>query len=542
MLGERLQPIKGNNDKNNTTKGGINQSGKTQTSLAATKISLANQQKKSAWPSQNKSTNAAIGARAQAVNTKTQSSATATKNSSAAATKTALTNQQSGSTRSVQNQSATTTASATTTNKKNEVSPPKKNWWDSVVEGAISFGNGVAEFGNDVKETVVDSAVHMKDAVVEGASDIKESWDNNFGKNSSADRSFFDKVFDFGGKVTGEVTELAYTGGAELLSGTTQIATDGISRIAGAFSPDAANKIDNFGSMTSNFIRVAGNKYADLAGEFAHGFVAGDAIEDPTAAQLFGQVAIGFIPGVDQIADIRDTIGAAIDGDQERMDSALIGWIPEVGNIGKHSDELASVAGRGYEVLKSLNPAKLADAFKKIPSLIKNPEIFETLAKNPEIFEALAKNPEIFEALAKNPDKLAELMSDPKLFRNFIDDPQYVEKSKNLSWDDNVNYYFYFDASTKDKVILKGCVYYNNKLVNNIEGQVKVERLKSTKDYSPFSSNPARESEVPLDIRYFPNWEKATLVWAKFNVKIEDKLIPSEKKELNIEALSSDIF
>jgi hypothetical protein len=500
MFDDLYKTIKGTSDKNNTTKGGSNQGRNTETSSAATKIPLAKQQKKSAWPSQNQSTNASVGARAKSTNTKTQSSAATIRNSAA--------NQQSGAMRSSQNQSTAKANKAATNNKKQEAPPRKKDWWDNLIDGAVNFGNGVADFGNDVMETVNTTVDNMGNAIVDAAGDVKESWDNNFGKNSSADRSTFDKVCDFTGKFFGEGVELVYTGGAELLSGSIQINTDAASRIAGIFSPDIAENVDTFGSLASNAVRVVGNKQADFAGEVAHGAIAGDAIEDPTTAQLVGQVAVGFIPGVDQIADVRDTIGAVISGDEERIMYASMGWIPEVGNVAKHYDELASVAGKGYKNLKSLDPSKVVDAFKKVPVLLENTEIFGTLAKNPEILELVVKNPEIIKDVAKNPDKLAEMMNNPKLLVNFINDPQYSEMSQDLTENTEItNFEFSFDKSTNNKIVLTA----KAEKKDHLDAMIATVSYYNTHGVNRKESMWGKLIKADLDPLYINDWHKVIL-------------------------------
>jgi ribosomal protein L18E len=415
---------------------------------------------------------------------------------------------------------------------------PKKGWFGSFVDGVV-------DFGKDVAGTVVDTVGNIGNATLDAVDDVKDAWDENFGKNSQDESSFTDKLWDFGGKVLGEGTELLVKSGSEVLAGGTKIVSegaasvtetfspetatkirdaggdvsnlvresgyivadiaeditysgvnafksytenmvdsvgdlgenllevgsnawegikngrtgfdiifdaagglagagteflmkntvntvasagqflvDGTSRIAEEFSPEVAEKIDTYGTMATNIYRAVGNMGAEFAGEVMHGAIAGDSVENPTVGQVIGQVAIGFIPGVDQLADLRDITGASIAKDPERMAFSLIGLIPEVGNLGKYSDELAGVLKNTPDMAKSLNNIPvLIDSFKNMPemtALIKNPEVLESLAKNSDELAELISNPKLIAELSNNPQLFETMLKEPKLMENMV--------------------------------------------------------------------------------------------------------------------------
>jgi hypothetical protein len=262
-------------------------------------------------------------------------------------------------------------------------------------------------------ENMADSVGDLGDNLLEVGSNAWEGIKNG--------RTGFDIIFDAAGGLAGAGTEFLMKSTVNTVASAGQFLVDGTSRVAEEFSPEVAEKIDTYGTMATNIYRTVGNMGAEFAGEIMHGAISGDSIENPTAGQVIGQVVIGFIPGADQLADLRDIAGASIANDPERMAFSLIGLIPEVGNLGKYSDELAGVFKHVPDMATSLGSVpKLIDSFKNMPEMT-------ALIKNPEILESLAKNSDELAELISNPKLIAELSNNPKLFETMLKEPKLIE-------------------------------------------------------------------------------------------------------------------
>ena len=107
----------------------------------------------------------------------------------------------------------------------------------------------------------------------------------------------------------------------------------------------------------------AGQPGADQegVGSFIEGAIKGDFGDNKTWSATAGQVVVGFIPVVGQIADIRDTaasIGQVIRGEEGgwvNLGAAAIGWIPGVGDAAKAAIRVGNnVADAGVEVAQGV--------------------------------------------------------------------------------------------------------------------------------------------------------------------------------------------
>ncbi|HEU4322850.1 MAG TPA: DUF4157 domain-containing protein [Roseiflexaceae bacterium] len=148
--------------------------------------------------------------------------------------------------------------------------------------------------------------------------------------------------------------------------------------------------------------------YLRINAELLEGMLAGDALQDPTALNVVGQVLIGFTP-IGWLGDARD-IGLALHrlatGEGNGVDAllALAAVVPGL-------DALKGLKG-GAKLLDHTDEATeglrlLHDALKGLPSgvaggILKNPALMEQLARNPKLLEeALRRGDEGLEALTR---------------------------------------------------------------------------------------------------------------------------------------------
>ena len=171
-------------------------------------------------------------------------------------------------------------------------------------------------------------------------------------------------------------------------------------------------------------------------GSFFEGAVLGDFTEEnQTWSKVAGQVVIGFVPGVGQVADYRDSVAAldqvwdGKDGAWGNLALAGIGWIPIGGDIAKSllrigRKELKVLRG-GEQVLKHANDVKRAEQggagfvarlrgeLVKLPGVstqtiqyVKRTE--EELAKLRRAFNN-SEREKFLKHVASDPDKVAQL-------------------------------------------------------------------------------------------------------------------------------------
>lgn len=107
---------------------------------------------------------------------------------------------------------------------------------------------------------------NVADATSEFGGDIKNAWEDTWGKNAE-ERSLIDKIWHFAGLASGEATEFSLQLGTELAAGTTNLAFQGASQLVNEISPELAEDIRDFGQNSSQAMREGGYILADIGGD-----------------------------------------------------------------------------------------------------------------------------------------------------------------------------------------------------------------------------------------------------------------------------------
>ena len=144
--------------------------------------------------------------------------------------------------------------------------------------------------------------------------------------------------------------------------------------------------------------------YLRISGELLEGMIAGDALQNPTAMNIVGQVLIGFTP-IGWAGDARD-IGLALyrlaKGEGSGVDAliAVAAIVPGLDALKglKGGAKLLDHADEAAEGLKLLQ-----DALKGLP-----PGLTDGILKNPELMAQLAKNPGLLEEVIRRGDEGVE--------------------------------------------------------------------------------------------------------------------------------------
>lgn len=154
------------------------------------------------------------------------------------------------------------------------------------------------------------------------------------------------------------------------------------------------------------------------------GGILGDFGDNTSLAGLIAQVAIGFIPIVGQIADIRDII-ANIKGVLDGKEGAAVFLVLSIVAIVPGLDALKAAKAL-KPIFKALgndgvmeavqflakNPGEIGRVGRTLGGLLDNPQLIQTLADNPQLASAMIRHgsPEAVEAIIKGgPDALAEI-------------------------------------------------------------------------------------------------------------------------------------
>ena len=127
---------------------------------------------------------------------------------------------------------------------------------------------------------------------------------------------------------------------------------------------------------------VTGNKEGQEMTKKVWGqVILGEFSDDVTIQGTTGEIIVGCIPIVGQVADARDLVANIIKGDVEGITLSAIGFIPIVGDIVKRSKKGAKAATEGLQALKKLGKAgdiiaKYGDdaleLFGKVQKAVKN--------------------------------------------------------------------------------------------------------------------------------------------------------------------------
>ena len=114
--------------------------------------------------------------------------------------------------------------------------------------------------------------------------------------------------------------------------------------------------------------------------QFGEGALFGDFIEDQTVPQLLGSITSNVIPYVGTVADIRDTIGNAVNGHWGMAALSLLGVVPAIGDYSEAASSIAHFITKNID-----NTDEIADL---LISLSKNfPDDFARLVPNSQLDE-----------------------------------------------------------------------------------------------------------------------------------------------------------
>lgn len=152
--------------------------------------------------------------------------------------------------------------------------------------------------------------------------------------------------------------------------------------------------------------------------DILEGGILGDFGDNSSLAGLIAQVAIGFIPIVGQIADIRDII-ANIKGVLDGKEGAAVFLVISIVAIIPGLDALKAAKAL-KPIFKALgsqgiqeavefiarNPGEIARVGRTLGGLLDNPKLIQTLADNPQLASSLIRHgsPEAVEAIIKGGD------------------------------------------------------------------------------------------------------------------------------------------
>ncbi len=163
-----------------------------------------------------------------------------------------------------------------------------------------------------------------------------------------------------------------------------------------------------FGSVADllNGLKQALEEVVNIIGELLEGALVGDFTDEPNIWNLIGQILVGFTP-IDWLFDLRDliaTIWKIFKGEAGFLDLllALVAFIPALGNIAKHADELSKAA----DFMRKLPFDEMIPLLKKLLGImIENPKFAKTVWNNMDQVLDVLKHDEVLDVL-KHADKL----------------------------------------------------------------------------------------------------------------------------------------